>query len=533
MAWSIASHQDPYLSAILKAKYYPSNSFWTAPLHTPRSIFWASILKIKNYLHEHSFYQIAKGNTNIWSQPWVASWNNMHDRLQDNAPRTSIPNIVSDLWIQHTKHWDTQKIELFFGPQSVQEVTKIQIINHHHDDYLCWDTSISGTCTAKEAYLMLANQNPAPINNQGSRALPQPILHILNIIWRNNLLQPRLKTFTWRLLRQALATGQRAGRFSQHIDEKCACCGNLETDNHLFFSCHFARAVWFAGTPSIRTDLLPQGPQGVQQEVSSLITPTTSMQEIQRLITTMWFLWKARNDLRFNKKEWKVSHVLHAVKADIHISHTITQELQNQPSAPTQPQNTAPPHNNTLPPFPGTRCYVDAAITPDAQRSNPRQAGLGILIQGAQQTTLNNVFIQAVTDSALNPLQAETHALTLASAIIKTLDINQVQYLTDSKLLATTLHKQDPVTQAADWRTRPLIADFLCNSEQANFTVIKIPRQRNSTAHDLAAQARSQADLPACLFACNNANHLAPCHVHLALQSIHWGNYRLISVSCI
>jgi len=108
-----------------------------------------------------------------------------------------------------------------------------------------------------------------------------------------------------------------------------------------------------------------------------------------------------------------------------------------------------------------------------------------------------------------------------------------VQYLTDSKLLATTLHKQDPVTQAADWRTRPLIADFLCNSEQANLTVIKIPRQRNSTAHDLAAQARSQADFPACFFACNNANHLAPCHVHLALQSIHWGNYRLISVSCI
>ena len=128
--------------------------FWTAPLHTPRSIFWASILKIKNYLHEHSFYQIAKGNTNIWSQPWVAFWNDMHDRLQDNAPRTSIPNIVSDIWIHHTKQWDTQKIELFFGPQSVQEVTKIQIINHHHDDYLCWDTSISGTCTGKEAYLI-------------------------------------------------------------------------------------------------------------------------------------------------------------------------------------------------------------------------------------------------------------------------------------------------------------------------------------------------------------------------------------------
>jgi len=54
---------------------------------------------------------------------------------------------------------------------------------------------------------------------------------------------------------------------------KNALCGNLETDSHLFFSCDFATAVWFAGTPSIRTDLLPQGPQGVQQELSSLITP--------------------------------------------------------------------------------------------------------------------------------------------------------------------------------------------------------------------------------------------------------------------
>ncbi|CAO2038390.1 unnamed protein product [Urochloa humidicola] len=29
----------------------------------------------------------------------------------------------------------------------------------------------------------------------------------------------------------------------------------------------FARAIWFAGSPSIRTDLLPTGAQGVQQEV--------------------------------------------------------------------------------------------------------------------------------------------------------------------------------------------------------------------------------------------------------------------------
>ncbi|CAN6232747.1 unnamed protein product, partial [Urochloa humidicola] len=320
-------------------------------------------------------------------------------------------------------------------------------------------------------------------------------------------LQPRYKTFTWRLLRQALATGQRAGRFSQHIDDKCTRCGQIETDSHLFFNCDFARAVWFAGTPSIRTDLLQQGPQGVQKE--------------------------ARNDHRFNNKEWRVSNVLHAVKADIHITHTLTQELLAQASPPIQPQNTTPPNNSSIESFAGTKCYVDAAITPDVQRSSPRQAGLGIVIQGPPHSTLRNVFIQAITDSALNPLHAEANSLTLASTIIKALQLTQVQYMTDSQLLASNLQKQDPVSQAADWRIRHLLADFLCNSEQSSISVRKIPRNRNATAHTLAAQARTQADIPACLFVCNNPSHTSYCHVQAALQNSNWGVYRPISVSCL
>ncbi|CAN6347272.1 unnamed protein product, partial [Urochloa humidicola] len=224
--------------------------------------------------------------------------------------------------------------------------------------------------------------------------------------------------------------------------------------------------------------------------------------EIQRIITTLWYLWKARNDQRFNKKDWKISNVLFAVKADIHATHIINQDTHSYPPATPQLISTGAPHtnrtaiphtnitmsahHNTNALFTGTTCFVDAAITPDAQVSNPRQAGLGILIQGGESTTIKQIFIQAVTDSTLNPLHAETVAITLASAIISTLRLNQVRYFTDSKLLASTLQSQDPVTQAKDWRTRSLIADFLSNSQEANYTVNKIPRQRNSTAHSLA-----------------------------------------------
>jgi len=30
-AWNVATNKNPFLTAILKAKYYPNHSFWTAP----------------------------------------------------------------------------------------------------------------------------------------------------------------------------------------------------------------------------------------------------------------------------------------------------------------------------------------------------------------------------------------------------------------------------------------------------------------------------------------------------------------------
>jgi hypothetical protein len=43
-AWNVATNKNPLLTTILKAKYYPNNSFWTTPTTGPRSIYWSSVL---------------------------------------------------------------------------------------------------------------------------------------------------------------------------------------------------------------------------------------------------------------------------------------------------------------------------------------------------------------------------------------------------------------------------------------------------------------------------------------------------------
>jgi hypothetical protein len=43
-AWHAVTDKNPFLSAILKVKYYPNTSFRTAPTVGPHFVYWTSIL---------------------------------------------------------------------------------------------------------------------------------------------------------------------------------------------------------------------------------------------------------------------------------------------------------------------------------------------------------------------------------------------------------------------------------------------------------------------------------------------------------
>lgn len=80
-AWNIANNNNPFLTNILKAKYFHASSFWTAEPVGPRSIFWSSILQVKKDLIPNVTYQIHNGNSSIWSTPWCPIWKSIHSHL--------------------------------------------------------------------------------------------------------------------------------------------------------------------------------------------------------------------------------------------------------------------------------------------------------------------------------------------------------------------------------------------------------------------------------------------------------------------
>ncbi|WVZ73617.1 hypothetical protein U9M48_021903 [Paspalum notatum var. saurae] len=106
----------------------------------------------------------------------------------------------------------------------------------------------------KPAHHSQTPSKSAPTNQQGSKVLSNQALSLLHRSWKDPNLQPKLKTFLWKLLRYALATAERVSRFSQHKEDRCVACNQVEDDLHLFFNCSLPRATWFSTTPSVRTD---------------------------------------------------------------------------------------------------------------------------------------------------------------------------------------------------------------------------------------------------------------------------------------
>lgn len=255
---------------------------------------------------DNCIVQIHKGDSSIWSTPWCSIWKEIHSHINLPVTVPHLPNNISDLWSPDTQNWNSEFISQIFDHHATAEICSTPIVPTDSNDVITWKPSAKGVCTSKEACRLLNSQLQVQCPNRGSRSIGQRSLDILTRVWAHKLLPPNIKTFVWRLVRKAIATGVRAGNLYDRISNNCANCNLPENDSHLFFHCNFARAVWFSSKTPLHSSLLPFEQDGVQEALSTVVTTNTTDADLQRLMTTLWYIWIARNDLRFKKKQWSV-----------------------------------------------------------------------------------------------------------------------------------------------------------------------------------------------------------------------------------
>jgi hypothetical protein len=148
-AWNVITDKNSFLSNILKAKYYPNSSFWTATSAGPRSVFWSPVLQIKPLLEENSIIQIHAGNSSIWSTPWMPSWSTIHDDILFPITNSPLPAKIPDLWLQDIRTWNQDLLSTTFSQQAVQLITNTPIVQSPDPDILRWKSSPNGQCSSQ------------------------------------------------------------------------------------------------------------------------------------------------------------------------------------------------------------------------------------------------------------------------------------------------------------------------------------------------------------------------------------------------
>ena len=363
-------------------------------------------------------------------------------------------------------------------------------------DKLIWKSAKIGACSSKEAYRYLITQSSQQhLPQTGSRSLTTDAQHLLNRIRIDKAIQPKLKTFMWRLMRRALATGARASRFSTKIAKQCKYCNQTETDMHLFFSCNFSRAVWFTANPSLLTHNLPEEPDGVQDTLTHILTPTLSQSTFHLFITILWYIWKARNDKCFNDKQWSITYLHSQAQADNNVHLTLTPtaiSLNTQFTQRTPPIGNTTQHNNNTSPdtVTATCCYTDASIPSQPLIIGTTPIGLGVIFQGILPAGHRKLCIKAQVRLQAEVLQAELMAANLAVQVAALLWIHNCNLATDSQILAQWLNRSQPTQNPIDWRLNPIISATKKIGTNLSFIYRHIRRQFNHTAHSLAKQSR-------------------------------------------
>jgi ribonuclease HI len=259
----------------------------------------------------------------------------------------------------------------------------------------------------------------------------------------------------------------------------------------------------------------------IQDIIHYILVSSKNKDTLKIVLSILWSIWKARNDLLFNKISCSPLQVLFKAKAI---------QLEKE-EAQTRKDRKVRSYQRTLDwsrSESGLNIYTNAAWK-DGDQS--LKAGIGIYLDWNREDH-KAIYIQA-SSSATSALQAETQAMEVAAQIAKKLKIKKPKFLTDNSILAQTLKLQDLKKNPGHWMIRPNLQQFIYHTQGMQASIHKIKRENNKEAHGLAKEAFRDHSIETCFFNCTkHPSDLCPVIAVFSNQNqnVHPGT--LLSVKC-
>lgn len=282
-AWRLIRHPTSLFGRVMKAKYFPTSDFLTAPLGYSCSYSWKSIWSSKALIKEGSMWRIRCGSqVSIWDDPWLIGDNG---RFITSEKRMDL-RVVKDLIDPTTMEWNCPLIEASFNAHDARCILAIPLSTKVSNDELVWTLTKTSDYSVKTAYMLgkggnLDSFHQAWVNGWGAED------------------SPKVRNFLWRLCTSSLPV--RDLLHYRHFIEDASCpwgCGECETATHAIFGCPRLSALWEdCGCDVMRV-------LGLQQSMCEVMVAWQAIDVKVRKkgFALAWVIWGERNNWVFNKK---------------------------------------------------------------------------------------------------------------------------------------------------------------------------------------------------------------------------------------
>jgi hypothetical protein len=283
--WRFITQPEALVTKVYKAKYFPNCDFMEAQMGNTASYTWRSICHSKWILQRGCFWTIGNGeHVNIWTDNWLPNQNGFKvwSKPQENHNYEK----VNDLINFDTKQWNLPVINSIFLPFEAHQISKLPLIDINSRDELTWAGTKEGIYSVKSGYQAVMEWKNGRDNITGSN--PNSNEQLWKHLWKIKT-PPKYANLIWRIFHHAIPIRNKLSSKGIRCSPLCPRCNNgLETLDHVFMQCDWAKAVWFGSPMTIKF-------QNTSQELSlgdwlEKIIINESKEEVENIIATIYHI---------------------------------------------------------------------------------------------------------------------------------------------------------------------------------------------------------------------------------------------------
>ncbi|PNX95563.1 ribonuclease H, partial [Trifolium pratense] len=483
--WRLITKPTSLVAQVLKAKYFPNESFLNAKHKQVMSYTWRSIMQASWVIKRGSYWSIGDGeDINIWEDNWMQQ----KSATYKGRPKPNNLNLikVKELMDSNYNEWNTDIINQVFLPYEAQMILNIPIIDKTQPDMLTWDCTQDGQYSVKSGYHAIMEwgnlPNASPSNNSQ---------HIWNVLWKLKV-PPKHSHLLWRVLHNALPVKNNLFKRGVRCDPLCPRCSNsMETIHHVFLDCEWAKQTWFASALTLN---LGQNQLTDFYDWINYMINNTNKECIEKITAIMYGIWYARNVLVFQGKNLPPQEISSTALNQLqeYQTHGLEQHIQD----PQVRRNGCSNDISWSPPPRGTlKINVDAHLSSDGHWST------GLVLRRSDGSTVG-VATRTHNGSA-DVVTGEAMGLMDAIEWIEKLGEQSVIFEMDSQVIVKAVKGQSNIFKSWGKVVRRCIL-FLKGNPSSDIKWVQ--RKANQAAHEMAKWAEIEpnkewtTNIPFCIW---------------------------------